>query len=523
MKSSMLTFLTKNKLKIIFILTLLVCILPSALSKKKKKFPRDNTVLIIDDNNFNKTISHFKTILIEYTSKWGGSLCERISEDVTKASIQLYKNKPRINIGRVYLDNNKKIERQVNAGKFPTLIYYEHGIPQDFTGVMNVKGIIKWMLKKNNPPLLELNTLSEISNFKNTHQVSIIYFGNDTNHISSLQTLAKEDGDNFYGYCDFVTAYTHYNAKKGMVVLYKNYGEERTELSGKLTLNGLRQFIIKNSANVLLELNDEAFQLIYEYKQPALIVFVDKNDMNHHEIYDRLFKKIGESIYGKLKFIRSGVVTKSEMHLVNLLNIDKKKLPALRIVDFRDERKRKFYEFEGKVNEKEIVNFVNEWEKGKLTIMLKGENPPSEKEKYENGLIKAVSKTFKKEVHDDKRNVLVYFYSKFMEKSIKKIGIFEWIGMDVHANEAKNKLLKLVKINIGDNELENLKITSFPKITLYKYDSVNDNKIEIQFTQTPVTYQNVVSFLNEHIEGLELTYPSFLDEQEEEEDINNDL
>jgi hypothetical protein len=80
-----------------------------------------------------------------------------------------------------------------------------------------------------------------------------------------------------------------------------------------------------------------------------------------------------------------------------------------------------------------------------------------------------------------------------------------------------------VKINVGENELENLKITSFPKITLYKYNSNDNNKIEIQFTQRDVTYQNVVSFLNEHIEGLELTYPSFLDEQEEEEDINNDL
>ena len=504
-------------MKIIFILILLTCILPSISSKKKKKFSRDNTVLIIDDNNFNKTISHFKTILIEFTSKWCGNLCEKISEDVTKASIQLYKNKPRINIGRVYLDNNKKIEQQVNASKFPTLIYYENGIPQDFTGVMNVKGIIKWMLKKNNPPLIELNTLSEISNFKNTHQVSIIYFGNNTNHISSLHTLAKEDGDNFYGYCDFETAYTNYNAKKGMVVLYKNYGEERTELSGKLTLNGLKQFIIKNSANTLLELNDEAFKLIYEYKQPALIVFVDKNDMNHHDIYDRLFKKVGESIYGKLKFIRSGVATQSEMHLVKLLSIDKKKLPALRIVDFRDERKRKFYEFEGKVNEKEIVDFVNEWEKGKLSIMLKGENPPSEKEKYENGLIKVVSKTFKKEVFDDKRNVLVYFYSKYMEEGVKKIGIFEWIGMDVYENEEKNKMLKLVKINVGENELENLKITTFPKITLYKYNN-NDNKIEIQFTQTSITYQNVVAFLNEHIEGLDLTYPSFLEEED-----NNDL
>ena len=172
-----------SKFKCVLFLCVIVSLLVNnSECKKKKKFQRDHTVLIMNDKNFNKTINHFKSLLVEFTTNWCGPFCESFSQDVTTAAIQLYKLKPRLNVGRIYLNDNKETEKMFELRRYPTLKYFHNGIAEDYTGTNSISGMIKWMLKKNSPPLTELLTLSEIANFKNTHEASVIYFGDDSNH-----------------------------------------------------------------------------------------------------------------------------------------------------------------------------------------------------------------------------------------------------------------------------------------------------------------------------------------------------
>ena len=52
---------------------LCLCVIVSLLvnineCKKKKKFQRDHTVLILNDKNFNKTLNHIKSLLVKLTT-----------------------------------------------------------------------------------------------------------------------------------------------------------------------------------------------------------------------------------------------------------------------------------------------------------------------------------------------------------------------------------------------------------------------------------------------------------------------
>ena len=95
------------------------------------------------------------------------------------------------------------------------------------------------MWKNTLPPVSDLMTLAEISDFKNTHEITVIYFGTDKNVIQVLNDNALDDSDIFYAKTDFLKAYENYGVKKNTIVLYKKYGEERTEFSGKLSKDGI--------------------------------------------------------------------------------------------------------------------------------------------------------------------------------------------------------------------------------------------------------------------------------------------
>ena len=136
-----------------------------------------------------------------------------------------------------------------------------------------------------------------------------------------------------------------------MVVLYRDYGEERTELYGKLTLNGIRNFVDKYSKNKILTLTDNTVKFVWEDEHPALILFSDKSNKNY-DAYERMLKSVAEEIYGRITIINAGINENNEIHLLPIMSVDKTKLPAVRIIDTRDEYQRKIYELEGIINEK---------------------------------------------------------------------------------------------------------------------------------------------------------------------------
>ena len=293
--------------KLIFLLFLLTISLSEIKSRKQNKYryQRDDSVIILTDLNFNRTITRIKNLLVLFYTSWCGH-CKNFLPTYTKASLYLYKLKPRINLAKIEMSSNKEIGSIYNINSYPTLKFFKNGIPYEYTGNLDENGIIKWMQKNTLPPILELMTLNDISNFKNTHEVSIIYFGKDENILKILYDIAIEDGENFFGNCDFITAYETYSVKENTIILYRKNGEERTELYGKLTKEGIINFIKKNSYDKLLSFNHKTARLIWKFKEPGLFLFRDPNSSNSIEL-DRLFKNLSEKLFGRIRVILTGI------------------------------------------------------------------------------------------------------------------------------------------------------------------------------------------------------------------------
>ena len=148
-----------KKLGIISIIIFLEIIKISIEKKNRKRtlYHREDSVIILTDENFNKTISRMKNILVLFYASWCGH-CKNFLPTYIKASLYLFNLKPRINLGKIEMSLNKETGKVYNINSYPTLKFFKNGIAYDYTGNLDDNGIIRWMQKNTLPPLLELMT-----------------------------------------------------------------------------------------------------------------------------------------------------------------------------------------------------------------------------------------------------------------------------------------------------------------------------------------------------------------------------
>ena len=189
--------------KILFLIVILIfCLIPQCLTtvnnKKKhhkKQYERDDSVIIINDSNFEKITSSMNILVLFY--KKDDNNCKHFMPTYTEASLTLKNYKRNMNFGKIECNINSKTCEKQNLDRIPTIKYFKKGKSFLYFGTSDIQGILKFMWKNTLPPVSELMTLAEISDFKNTHEITVIYFGTDESIIKVLNDHALDDSDIF--------------------------------------------------------------------------------------------------------------------------------------------------------------------------------------------------------------------------------------------------------------------------------------------------------------------------------------
>ena len=487
-----------KKLIFLLIITLIIEKSKNKISnnQKKKKFKRENTLIILNDSNFERAIKHYKKLLVIILPNHCSSLCETRKTEITEASIKLYKHKPRLNIGKLMIDESPETEKKLLVRKYPELIYFNNGKQEKFTGVFNYNGVINFMIKKSLPNVIELFTNSEIYNFKNTHYISIIYFGGEKNIINYLSNISNEDV-NFYSFCNFESSLKEFNMKNNSIVLYKKFGNEKNEFYGKMTYNGLKNFIKKYSLDKILEMNEETFKIIWEDENEGLFLVHDKKNKNS-KIYSNILKEFSNKVYGRIKIIESGIDFNIEKQLLPVLKITAKDLPAIRITNTSNIR-RPVYEFNDIINVDNLINFLNKYENHQLYPLLRSEEILTNEEQKKYKVFKVVSKSFYNEVLTYNKSVLLFLFNNENDNKTKEVySIIQRINEIVLNDSNINNIFRIVQIDNLRNELWEIRINNFPHIKLMK--NLKDNKKDtIEYDNKEFTYNSIVNFINKHL------------------------
>ena len=480
--------------------------------KHKKKYERDNSVIIMKDSNFYKIINTIDILVLFYKKDSPNS--NQFMPVYTQASLTLRNNKPRLYFGKIECNENPEVNSKEGITQHPTLKYYKKGKSFQYFGTSDIEGILKFMWKNTLPPISDLMTLAEISDFKNTHEITVIYFGTDKKILDAINEHALDDADIFYGSADFERAYEVYGVKKNTIVLFKKYGEERTELSGKLSKDGIINFITNNSVDKILEGTERTAKLIWGLRQPGLFLFIDPKD-EKASLLRRTFMQISEKMGNRIKIVIMGLESPMEQKINTLTLVKPQDLPTIRIYDPR-KGPTTFYLFNKRLpmNTTNIIEFTEKFLAGRLQYYKLSEEIPKVQRGY---MREIVGITFDKEIFYNHQHVLVLFYHPykaplfqsamdFMEEFARKIRTNE---ITIYSNKMKDKEGKDInkkvvinrKINVGMLDLSrndpDMKI-EYGQLPCVQFFLDEDKNHPFRF-EGELTDQNMLSFMEKYL------------------------
>ena len=420
-----------------------------------EEFPFDKDVIVLTDSTFDKAIEKYEYLLVYFYAPWC-IRCNKFHPEYEKAASVL--RKENLFLAKVDATVEKKLDKRFQLTGFPVVKLFIKGKEIEYNKERKSLDLINWMRRKTTGPATQnLETNDDIDNFKKENDVVLIYYGDNKLDIEEYIKAARKNDEYQFGVVksnDLINKYS----KKGTIVLYKKYDEKKRELK-EIKEKNIEDFINKYSSPKLMKFDEKAANMIFDKNQSALILFADEKSKKWAE-YEQLMKKISDKLNYKLKIIITDIKDVLSAKLSEKLTVKENNLPTIRIIDTTGHYIKK-YKMEEDLNEKNILKFVDNWENKKIKSYVKSEDIP----KDNNGdVFIIVGNTFEKEVINNKKDVMVLFYSPWCYHCKALLPKYEEVAKTL---KNKNTNLLLTKINAIENEIESIDDYGFPKIKFY--------------------------------------------------------
>ena len=420
-----------------------------------EEFPFDKDVIVLTDSTFDKAIEKYEYLLVYFYAPWC-IRCNKFHPEYEKAASVL--RKENLFLAKVDATVEKKLDKRFQLTGFPVVKLFIKGKEIEYNKERKSLDLINWMRRKTTGPATQnLETNDDIDNFKKENDVVLIYYGDNKLDIEEYIKAARKNDEYQFGVVksnDLINKYS----KKGTIVLYKKYDEKKRELK-EIKEKNIEDFINKYSSPKLMKFDEKAANMIFDKNQSALILFADEKSKKWAE-YEQLMKKISDKLNYKLKIIITDIKDVLSAKLSEKLTVKENNLPTIRIIDTTGQYIKK-YKMEEDLNEKNILKFVDNWENKKIKSYVKSEDIP----KDNNGdVFIIVGNTFEKEVINNKKDIMVLFYSPWCYHCKALLPKYEEVAKTL---KDKNKNLLLTKINAIENEIESIDDYGFPKIKFY--------------------------------------------------------
>jgi protein disulfide-isomerase A1 len=440
-------------------------------------FPEEEGVLVLGDDNFDAAVKHYEHVLVEFYAPWCGH-CKKLAPEYARAAQILKKGDAPIALAKVDCTIHKTVASRFGIEGFPTLKLFTNGVASEYNGGRTESEIVSWMKKKTGPATKVLTTVAEVEAFHGESEVAVVYFGDNAADLEVFQRVARSNDDTLFGSIANEEAYTKFGVKAGTVVLFKNFDDKRNDTT-EITEEGLKAFITKNASPLVMKFDEKCAQLVFGKATPGLFLYRDRNSEKAAEL-DAIFTAIAAKVQGKIQVVITDITEGLETRLAEYIGVTSKDLPTVRIHDTRTDLKK--FNMDAEITEANILDFVNDWETGKLKANLKSEEIP---QTQDGDVIVLVGKSFQTIVFDDTKDVLVEFYAPWCGHCKKLTPIYD----ELAKNLKHNKNLIIAKMDSTTNETDAVSIQGFPTIKFWPAGKktapmdFNDDRTVEGFTQ----------------------------------------
>jgi len=419
----------------------------------------DEGILVLTDANFDEVIKEHEKILVEFYAPWCGH-CKKLAPEYIKAAETLKADGSEIRLAKVDATEEKEVASRFEVKGFPTLKWFVSGEAIEFNGGRTADEIVNWIKKKSGPPSSVL-TGEEFEALQKNSKFAIVFFGEEgSDEFKTFEQLASLDDKNSFNHVFDASV----NAPEGLtrpgVAVFRKFDEPIVVHDGEFTREALAEFIVNTSIPTLIEFSDEFIEPIFQAQNPALFLFVDKENEEHKKMIETV-KETAVANKGRIIFAHSGVKDGIQQRLAEFVGTTETDLPRLLVLAFNPSGIDKFV-YDGDLTAltvSDVEKFLTQFENGDLSKYLKSDEIP---ETNDEPVKVIVGKSFNDFVGGDD-DVLLEFYAPWCGHCKALEPKYTELATELADVEG----LVIAKIDATANEIDGVSVQGFPTIKFF--------------------------------------------------------
>ena len=470
----------------------------------KGPYKIENDVLVLTEKTFGYALKEYKYITVLFYDPE----CPHCQDFMpTYHKIATLLKEDNFIFGKLNCIKYEKLETIYEIEGYPTLMLIKGEEKIIYDGYRKYEDIKKWLEEKTKPEFFKLKSKTELDNFTK-NRLSLVYFGNNESTINELIIAERKFETMPLGIVsneDLIKSEATKDEKE-YINIYTTFDDKKNTLKGTLSSKNIYKFIYTYSYPKVIEFSDKTAPIIFSKRNPSFVVFSSKNRDDYNSNLD-LLREMWPNIQDKIRLFVCDIGNIVAFQMAQYCGVDMTNIPRACILEAESDSTKK-YEMKEAINKENIIKFIKEWEEGKLTPYIRSEPVP---ENNNGDVIKLVGTTFKKEVLENDKDVLVYFKSYWC----KKCEEFEPELIKLAKKLKKNKIL-IATMDATLNDVDELQIHNFPTILFYPGNAKDEEPLEMKGRKNSI--QSIEKFILKHAYN-KISEP----EKEVKEEIDQEL
>lgn len=422
--------------------------------------------MVLTTKNFDEAVKAHKNMLIEFYAPWCGH-CKSLAPEYAKAATTLRDEGSEVRLAKIDATVQAELGERFKVKGYPTLKFFVDGTPLEYGGGRTAADIVSWLKKKSGPPATTITTAEELTKFQADGEVQVLGLFKDleSKAAKTFLDVAKVTDGVAFGMTSAADLFTQLKITGDeSVIMFKKFDEGQNNFDGKFEADEIKKFIHANQLPLVSEFNQETAQKIFGGDiKTHLLLFISKKSSDFEGQISE-FKGSAKTYKGKLIFVLIDTDVEDNERVMEFFGLKKADAPTFRLITLGADMVK--YKCESNdIKESVFTKFVGDYFDGKLKPHLLTQDVPSDWDAQPVKVL--VGKNFEEVVKDKTKTVLVEFYAPWCGHCKSLAPIYDELG----ANFKEKPEFVVAKMDSTLNELEDVKVTSFPTIKLFVKDT----------------------------------------------------